>query len=255
MWPYLNNVISDCKCNNCTPSTSICYVGENLTCIGVNNNDTLSIALQKINTLMCEPFALISDIPSTPNLQEVLASGNVANLQYDGYLQIGLDGVSNIATNINPFGISTFNGTKITYYQPNGITQNGITFNIPTKSSGVYTLATTSDISDSRPYKVYTAFLNTIFASSVPTVFLLENTLGYNITWTKIGTGSYLGTVSSPIFTSDKTVVNLTPRGAPHFSLGGSNTTTTVYVQTYNLAGSNAEPFLKMDTIEIRVYN
>jgi hypothetical protein len=56
MWPFLNNVTTTCGCTHCTPSTSICYTGVNLSCIGVNKNDTLSVALQKINALMCVPL-------------------------------------------------------------------------------------------------------------------------------------------------------------------------------------------------------
>lgn len=56
MWPFLNNVITTCPDSYCTPASSICYTGPNLSCIGVNQNDTLSVALQKINALMCEPI-------------------------------------------------------------------------------------------------------------------------------------------------------------------------------------------------------
>ena len=57
MWPFLNNVTTTCEQNYCTPASSICYTGSNLSCIGVNQNDTLSVALQKINAVMCEPIS------------------------------------------------------------------------------------------------------------------------------------------------------------------------------------------------------
>ncbi len=66
MWPFLNNVITTCPDSYCTPASSICYTGPNLSCIGVNQNDTLSVALQKINALMCEPITL----------QKVVNAGN-----------------------------------------------------------------------------------------------------------------------------------------------------------------------------------
>lgn len=70
MWPFLNNVITTCGCTHCTPSTSICYTGVNLSCIGVNKNDTLSVALQKINALMCTPITnteIITALGYTPS--------------------------------------------------------------------------------------------------------------------------------------------------------------------------------------------
>ena len=66
MWPFLNNVITTCPDSYCTPASSICYTGSNLSCIGVNKNDTLAVALQKINALMCEPITL----------QKVVNAGN-----------------------------------------------------------------------------------------------------------------------------------------------------------------------------------
>jgi len=49
MWPFLNNVTTTCGCTHCTPSTSICYSGANLPNTGIQNNDTISVALQKID--------------------------------------------------------------------------------------------------------------------------------------------------------------------------------------------------------------
>ena len=48
MWPFLNNITS-CECVECTPSTSICYSGANLPNTGIQNNDTITVALQKID--------------------------------------------------------------------------------------------------------------------------------------------------------------------------------------------------------------
>lgn len=493
MWPFLNNVITSCECIACTPATSICYTGVNLTCIGVNKNDSLSVALEKIDALMCVPitnseiitalgytpanddnvvhksgtetitgdktfsgsiyfsegilsagvvieeysainyisngFLVQVDITPATDYRTILfpdASGTVALLEnltnyvpytgattnvnlgefqltagqvsfdqtpigaagagvlrwndVDGTLDLGLKGgnvtlqvgqeqivrvvnktganllesqykvvrvrvaseggaqgqrlavvlaqANNDADSITTLGVVTEN---IDNNQEGFITTFGNVSNINTTGSlqgetwvdgdvlylspttpgqltkikpiapqhsvtvgyvvyahavngkifikvdngyeldelhnvlittpvnnDVLTYNSSTALWENKPkssYKVYTAFLNTIFASSVPTVYLLENTLGYDITWTKTGTGTYVGTVPAPIFTPDKTDVSLTPRGVPHFSLGGSNTTTTVYVQTYNLAGANAEPLLKMDTINIKIYN
>ncbi len=83
MWPFLNNVTSSCPDSYCTPASSICYTGSNLSCIGVNQNDTLSVALQKINALMCEPIPsadIIEALGYTP--EDVANKQN--NLNPDG---------------------------------------------------------------------------------------------------------------------------------------------------------------------------
>lgn len=48
MWPFLNHD-SSCGCVECTPSTSVCYVGANLPNTGIQNNDTISVAVQKLD--------------------------------------------------------------------------------------------------------------------------------------------------------------------------------------------------------------
>ena len=48
MWPFLNHSTS-CACVHCTPSTSLCYSGPNLPNTGIQNNDTITVALQKID--------------------------------------------------------------------------------------------------------------------------------------------------------------------------------------------------------------
>lgn len=59
MWPFLNHS-SSCECVHCTPSTSLCYSGPNLPCTGIQNNETLSVALQKIDTKLCIVLAPIT---------------------------------------------------------------------------------------------------------------------------------------------------------------------------------------------------
>lgn len=54
-----------------------------------------------------------------------------------------------------------------------------------------------------RPYKVYT-FLFTQEGTSAPEVVILENTIG-NIVWTRLNTGSYVGTLSGA-FPTNKTI-------------------------------------------------
>lgn len=51
---FINNSCSDCtQTPGCIPSTAVCYTGANLSCSGINTNDTLSTSLQKIDTQIC----------------------------------------------------------------------------------------------------------------------------------------------------------------------------------------------------------
>lgn len=84
MWPFLNNITTTCEQNYCTPASSICYTGSNLSCIGVNQNDTLSVALQKINAVMCEPIPSVDIIEALGYTPENVANKQ-NNLNPDGF--------------------------------------------------------------------------------------------------------------------------------------------------------------------------
>ena len=60
MWPYYytnctNPDLNGCGCQTCVtyPSNTIQYIGPNLPCSTINNLDTLTVALQKIETKIC----------------------------------------------------------------------------------------------------------------------------------------------------------------------------------------------------------
>jgi len=60
MWPYYytsctNPDSNGCGCQTCVtyPSNTIQYIGPNLPCSTINNLDTLTVALQKIETKIC----------------------------------------------------------------------------------------------------------------------------------------------------------------------------------------------------------
>ena len=87
MWPYLT-IDNNCGCEDCapcTPSTSLCYAGPNLSCTGIQNKDTLSVALQKIEASVC---TAISNIPT---LQQVTNTGSITthNITSTGFILSG----------------------------------------------------------------------------------------------------------------------------------------------------------------------
>ena len=125
--------------------------------------------------------------------------------------------------------------------------------------------------SEARPYKSYVALLTQV-GTNPPTANVLENTLG-NIVWTRVGVGTYCGTLTGAL-TTDKTFIPpyssdfsgssiflpLSINGNPQ--LGWINMyisgTDAIIIDTYDMIG-RAEWSTIIETskipIEIRVYN
>ena len=98
-------------------------------------------------------------------------------------------------------------------------------------------------------YTVYTALL-TQAGTAAPVATVLQNTTGGTITWTRTGTGAYTATISSSLFTSNKTIVFINGGSGPVSTMfWESPTTTTVTIST---PGSDSR--LTDASIEIRVY-
>lgn len=55
-YPKINSGTGNCPSSDCDKIGSgyISYIGPNLACTGINTNDTLSVALQKIDAAICE---------------------------------------------------------------------------------------------------------------------------------------------------------------------------------------------------------
>ena len=97
-------------------------------------------------------------------------------------------------------------------------------------------------------YTVYTALL-TQAGTAAPVATILQNTTGGTITWTRTGTGAYTATISSSLFTSNKTIVFINGGTPPTSTIfWESPSTTTVTIST----GSDSK--LTDASIEIRVY-
>lgn len=111
-----------------------------------------------------------------------------------------------------------------------------------------------------RPYKVYTALLSQS-GTNAPTAIILENTLGGNIVWSRIGIGEYYGTLNG-VFTLDKTMgfVQSTSTQGVDFSIHyivNRIDNNVIYLSSFkaNSSSTRYDDIMFKIPIEIRVYN
>jgi len=275
MWPFLNNVTTTCGCTHCTPSTSICYTGVNLSCIGVNKNDTLSVALQKINALMCTPITnteIITALGYTPSNDDdvVHKTGNetIDGAKTFNNSQIFIKNAGNTtigsiyksgngwrflnSSTLNSFSVEQgilflFKTTISIYSRIDTSFLTAIrTHNLP-DASGTIALVETI-----KPYKVYTALLSQ-GGTSAPTAIVLENTFGGAVVWTRTATGIYIGTLTGE-FVLDKTTLIISSYASNSTGIQRVDLDSIV-VNTYDPTGILGDSKLSKNTIEIRVYN
>jgi hypothetical protein len=277
MWPFLNNVTTTCGCTHCTPSTSICYTGVNLSCIGVNKNDTLSVALQKINALMCTPITnteIITALGYTPSNDDdvVHKTGNetIDGAKTFNNSQIFIKNAGNTtigsiyksgngwrflnSSTLNSFSVEEgilflFKTTISIYSRIDTSFLTAIrTHNLP-DASGTIALVETI-----KPYKVYTALLSQS-GTSAPTAIVLENTLG-TITFTYTGIGQYQIN-SAGLFTLDKTLLFI--QGSSDGDINSAYILDKLYYNTSSIinciTSGVTNGMLNKTSIEIRVYN
>lgn len=205
----------------------------------------------------------------TQDLQSVLDSGNEAQQK------INISNGTNSRATISALGISAsgysgieldnqilFNKSEIYFNKPGmaiaRIAKNNIlagtdyTLELPAKTEGTYTLATTDQL---RPYKVYTATLNQS-GTSTPTSNILENSIG-NIVWTRVTNGIYWGTLVGA-FPENKTHLSITPSSPTGSYSIFRNSDDIIVVKTQD---NGTVPFTDSDdklfnnSIRIEVYN
>jgi hypothetical protein len=127
----------------------------------------------------------------------------------------------------------------------------------PTAGAGTNTtqIATTAFVQGIKPYKSYVALINQS-GTSDPSESVLENNLGFNITWTRGGQGYYYGTATGG-FPSGKVVCFISgglAYGADLVKLS-ANTFNNVMLTVADRATGGGSDFLANASIEIRVYN
>jgi hypothetical protein len=111
------------------------------------------------------------------------------------------------------------------------------------------------EVSDSRPYKSYTALLTQI-GSENPTAAVLENTLGFDVIWTRTGAGVYqtqnLVAATNKVFYYLKNSVTESRETSISYSLSK------ITVQTFSISASHivtsSDDKLSNTPIEIRIY-
>lgn len=127
------------------------------------------------------------------------------------------------------------------------------TYELPNKSG---TVALTSDIVT--PYKEYVGIFSQV-GTSVPTVQVVNNTLGGTVIWTRSTAGQYTATLAS-VFTNNKTVVITMNQSLPvadRVLFMSQASTSTVNVLCRKISDSTFADWGQSGaaSIEIRVYN
>jgi hypothetical protein len=110
-----------------------------------------------------------------------------------------------------------------------------------------------NNISDKRPYKVYTALLNQV-GTSAPTAEILENTIG-NIVWSREGIGRYNANLING-FPINKThsIGSSTDASAYLLGVSSNNSADNVVFTNSSIDGTLVDGLYSV-SIEIRVYN
>ena len=112
------------------------------------------------------------------------------------------------------------------------------------------------EITAVKPYKVYSILISQTGANDPAVTTLLENTFDGVITWARISTGTYEGTITTTEFTNLKTGFIITPIGVDLNCASYSPTSSTVRIQTWVPSSvAFADGQLNETFYEIRVYS
>lgn len=180
----------------------------------------------------------------------VFISKNVFEFQnYSGASKYAKINLTNAVVDITLRGTGVFTTRLVMSDNPTADT----IIKVPTLNiAGTYTLATTQDVDNSRPYKVYTALISQI-GTDAPIATVLDNTVG-NIIWTRVGVGEYKGTLSAA-FLANKVFFTITPSDSIVFFKIFTLSINEIYMQTLDSTSNLVDGYLSTTPIEIRVYN
>ncbi len=103
-------------------------------------------------------------------------------------------------------------------------------------------------------YKEWVGFLSQA-GTADPTPTILSNTLGGTVTWTRIGTGAYRGTLTG-LMTLGKTIVFVSGALTVGLFYGVASTSSADYVTVYttNYTGTGIDAVMSNHAVMIRVY-
>lgn len=102
--------------------------------------------------------------------------------------------------------------------------------------------------------RVYTANI-TQTGTNDPTIVILQNTLNYNITWTRFGIGQYQGVITAGEFTPNTTTVDISNNRSTFKLIAGIVNTNTIHVFTYSSGTTQSDNALLNTRFEIKIYN
>lgn len=109
-----------------------------------------------------------------------------------------------------------------------------------------------NNLSYCRTYEVYTATLFAI-GGNQPTASVFQNTIGNTITWSRTGTGAYMGVASGSFTANTWTAVsNATPSASYGYTLYKSDINTVRLIAASSSVVSDG--LLSTIPVEIRVY-
>lgn len=211
-------------------------------------------------------FAMLSDIPATPTLQQVLTAGRISTITpWVPNIEIGTgSNPSTLYCNADTFVFADTQPNDIFRIKDGEITIVSLgmsidakitssllsanrNFNLPDKSG---TIALTNDIP-----KRFIALISQSGTAN-PTLTIVRNDFSGTISATRNAAGDYTITNTLPEFTNNKTTacINNSTNYAVKFTGATRTGNTTISLAVFNITGSAADTLLLGDVLQIEVY-
>ena len=229
--------------------------GTNDTTNFIGTTDIQDLVFKVNNTERLRISATTSDVIAESSGDNVITAKTTSN---NGYASIG-------GTFIRKGFVDISNGTNVAKLSAVNCTDTRF-INLPNYSGTLVATVNGSTADDQgnvvvpRPYNVYTAVISQQLAAAPTVDFVLENTLGFSLSFNYVATGEYTVTnVDGTGWVNNKTIVFLNMGYVNPFSTGvigyeynGVNQLTLYSKNSSTFAGENG--LLFQAPIEIRVY-
>lgn len=254
-------------------TTGLYSLGAGTSILSVQNTTGSGFATQVNNNaaMVMRSNATLSALIETRNLPLVLNTNSTERIRIhsSGGVSIGNttnlgEGTLNVTGNISTIAATTANQVVIKSQLDLKADNDSPTFTgdpkapTPTAGDNDTSIATTAfvtgAIATAKPYKVYTALLSQT-GTSAPVATVLQNTLGYTITWSRSSTGIYIGTLSvGGNFPTGKVFRSISKEFFDGSCNIGYDSPTTVQINSVLTAGTLADGKMLETAVEIRVY-
>lgn len=116
-------------------------------------------------------------------------------------------------------------------------------------------LATTAYVQGQKTYKVYTAVISQDGTSDPEVLYVLENTLGGDVTFSRESLGNYKANLPISAAYARGCFLVLGYSNSSHRISSVANTGNLFYFSSQNSSNNSADGVISYDTIQIRVYN